>query len=111
MNAYTRIQKDKWWKVEKDGEGFEEDDKEVTSFIKTSASVTTMDHFLVMIVVITRGSIGSSLSLHYESPEFLFKSSDHRFYWARSFTMVLGIYSLSLLQDNFTQYQINIEHI
>jgi len=79
MNAYTRIQKDKWWKVEKDGEGFEEeDDKEVTSFIKTSASVTTMDHFLVMIVVITTGSVGSCPSQHYKSPEF--KSFARSFY-------------------------------
>ena len=112
MNAYTRIQKDKWWKVEKDGEGFDEDDKEVTSFIKTSASVATMDHFLVMIVVITKGSVGSCPSQHYKSPEFLFKSSDHYFYWAMSFTMLLVMYqSTSLLQDHFTQYKFNIERI
>ena len=42
MNAYTRIQKDKLWKVEKDGERLEEDGIEVASFIKTSASVTNI---------------------------------------------------------------------
>ena len=53
MNAYTRIQKDTLWKVEKDGEGFEEDDIEVASFIKTSAIVTSIHHFHVLIVIIT----------------------------------------------------------
>jgi len=42
MNAYTRIHKDKLWKVEKDGERLEEDGIEVASFIKTSASVTNI---------------------------------------------------------------------
>ena len=80
MNAYTRIQKHKLWKVGKDGEEFEEDDKEVASFIKTSAIVTSIHHFLLLIVVITMTLVESSLFQHWEGLEFVLKPSEHDFY-------------------------------
>ena len=50
--------------MEKDGEGFEEDDKEVSSFIKISAIVTSSHHVLVLSVVLTIDSVESSRFQH-----------------------------------------------
>ena len=88
MNAYSIVNGD---------DDFKEDEKDVASFIKTSAIVTTIHHFLVMIVIVAIGSVNSSLLRHWESPEFLLKPSEHDFYWAISVTIGFGIYSLVLL--------------
>ena len=79
------------------GGTFKEDDQDVASFIKISAIVTTIHHFLVMIVIIIMGSVDPSLLQHWESDEFLLSPSGHDFYWAIIVTMVFGTYSLILL--------------
>ena len=83
--------------MEKDGEGFEEDDKEVSSFIKISAIVTSSHHFLVLSVVLTIDSVESSRFQHLEALEFVLKPSEHDFY-------------KMFLHNCITQYQLNILH-
>lgn len=91
MNAYTMCTETE------DTKGVEEDDKDFASFITTSTMITTLHHFLVLIVIFTMGSFESSQPKHWESPEFLLKPSGHDFYWALIFTMVLGMDSLTIL--------------
>jgi len=91
MNGYTLLN------VEHDGDFVEEDDQDVASFIKISAIVTTIHHFLVMIAIITMGSVDPNIFPHWKSPELLLSPSGHDFYWAITLTMVLGVNSLILL--------------
>ena len=99
MNAYTCVQAlfrgPQWttghWKRT------QERDQDIASFIKSCAIVTTIHHFVVMIVIVTMVSTKSSPMRHWESPEFLLRPSEHDFYWAISITMILGIHSLILI--------------
>ena len=80
-----------------DDDSVQEDDQHVAWFIKISAIVTTIHHFLVMSAIITMGSVDPNLFPHWTSPEFLLSPSGHDFYWAITLTMVLGVNSLILL--------------
>ena len=75
----------------------EEYNKDVASFIKWSAIVTTLHHFIVLIFILTMGSVDPGLFPHWESKEFLLKPSQDYFYYTIGFTIALGIGSVILL--------------
>jgi len=95
MNGYTMFNQ----VVDDDDDEFyvKEDDQDVASFIKISAIVTTIHHFLVMIAVITMGSVDPNLFPHWKSQEFLLNPSGNNFYWPIIVTMVIGTCSLIIL--------------
>ena len=84
-----------------DASRIDEDVKNVASFIKTLAIITTIHHCVVLIFILTLGAVDNvvptSLVPYWESTKFLLKPSQGHFYWTMSCTIALGIFSLILL--------------
>ena len=84
-----------------DASRIDEDVKNVASFIKTLAIITTIHHCVVLIFILTLGAVDNvvptSLVRYWESTEFLLKPSQGHFYWTMGCTIALGIFSLILL--------------
>ena len=77
--------------------GTEEDDNEVSKFVKMSAIVTTIHHFIVLIAILVVAAIDPTLFSHCQSPDFLLHPYSNDFYWTFAVTMIFGIYSIVLL--------------
>ena len=92
MNAYTNGA---------DVSRIDENGKNVASFIKTLAIITTIHHCVVLIFILTLGAVDNvvptSLVPYWESTEFLLNPSQGHFYWTMGCTIALGIFSLILL--------------
>ena len=77
--------------------GTEEDDKEVTKFVKMSAIVTTIHHFVVLIATLVVATIDPTLFSQCRLPDYLLPPSSNDFYWTFAVTMIFGIQSIVLL--------------
>ena len=92
MNAFSMVH----LKCQEE-KGTEEDDKEVAKFVKMSAIVTTIHHFVVLIALLVVSSIDPTLFSRCQPPDFLLPPSSNDFYWTFAVTMIFGIYSIVLL--------------
>ena len=79
------------------GDDIFEDDEAVSKFIKTSCSLTTAHHFVVLATIIVMGTLSPTYFEHWNSPDFLLRPTTDNFYWTFSVTMLLGVHSVTLL--------------
>ena len=82
MNAFTF-----WTENEKEDFQIKEEDGNIASFVKISAIVTTIHHFLVLAFILITGILNPNFMEHWETSDFLLKPSTHDFKWSLSMVM------------------------